>query len=147
MSSGDERILFTESDRRRQLSDLAAVCDQLHRDILTDLRRDFGVMASLARDLLARGFDQVDLTELSGQFPTLPDWMNPKALDAGLPLEPWQAGLTELIQKAWSLALDLRTLATLAATWIHTVGRKHLRRGLPASLRRLRRADVATGTG
>ena len=43
-------------------------------------------------------------------MPGAPDWMNPKAIDNGLEVEPWQNEATELHDQLAKVALDLRAV-------------------------------------
>ena len=72
----------------------------------------FALKARHAARLLADGFDQDELNELGGQLPVT-TWLSPKALDYGSPRLPWQDEVSELHDRAQSVAWDLRAVATL----------------------------------
>jgi hypothetical protein len=100
------RVLESERDvaqdaegaRREQLKEFARVSGRLsalhgpHGDRLADR---YQAMSEEARTLLADGFHE-QLKELAFQVPDSPDWMNPKAIDYGLEVEPWQEEATKL---------------------------------------------------
>jgi len=102
-------------DRSHQLAEFAEVTDELATrfDEAGDrLGQQFAAVHRAALGLLRDGFDQRQLTELTRNFPSSPDWLNPKALDAGLRQEPWQEAIVPTWIRARSLALELRTIGT-----------------------------------
>lgn len=111
---------FTAEDRAHQLTALARLCDEVaavlaahgetwHADNLH--RR-----GTEARRLLAQGFTKDDLNGVAGQFPSGPDWLNPKFADYNAPRAAWQEAVAALMRQAQQLALDLRAVATLRET-------------------------------
>jgi hypothetical protein len=102
-----------DGDRRKQLRKFAKLSSQL--DELFERGGDPGAadyrrIADRARDLLASGFDHEQLKALAFSVPPSPDWTNPKAIDNGLAVEPWQIKAAGIREELSAVALDLRAL-------------------------------------
>ena len=105
---------FSQRERTAQLRAFVDVCRALSAAFEAHGEQGHAAFKNMAVEgerLLDIGFSQPALTAVARHFPADPDWLNPKALDAGLPFEPWQEAVTPTYQRARSLALDLRTLS------------------------------------
>jgi hypothetical protein len=105
---------FSAEDRQAQLAELEARCRRAASVCRPhDARRaqELEALAGAAAGLLEAGHDQAALTELAAGAPRPPGWTDPRALDAGLPLEPWQAEVAPDLDRIEALAVLLRTLA------------------------------------
>ncbi len=109
---------FTEDDRLEQLSEFGDCCRKL-AEILARHPREawraggYEAVAEEAHRLFTtRTTSREDLHRLSRALPEAPEWLNPKAVDSGLPTEPWQQKVAPLHRRARELALSLRAFAT-----------------------------------
>lgn len=110
------RRFWTLPERRRQIAELEQLSGEMAALLTADgdawQASHFAAKAEHARELLEPGFDQPDLNELGGAFPTL-DWLNPKARDNGLPQPAgWGDTFIRLHDAAVIVARDLRSVAT-----------------------------------
>lgn len=108
---------FTENDRLEQLSEFGECCLELAK-ILSRHPREAGraegyeALAEEASRLLAtKTTDRDDLHRLSRALPDAPEWLNPKAVDSGLPTEHWHEKFGRVHSRARELALSLRAVA------------------------------------
>lgn len=103
-------------DRRAQLGQVVDVCTRMGE--LLARHGDPGAaqyrkLAAEAGRLLEHGFDRSELRALGEALPrgsTAPDWTNPKAIDSGLQVEPWQVEAARWRSRAAALAIDLRAV-------------------------------------
>jgi len=107
---------FTEDDRRSQLSALADACVSA-----SQLLREHGEVwhadaienrATEALRLLDDGYTRGELNAVASQFPSGPDWLDPRQVDYNGPREPWQETVAESLILAQKTAQDLRAVAT-----------------------------------
>ena len=109
---------FTEDDRLAQLREFGECCLELAEIFARHPREAWraGSYEALANEALrlftTRTTTRDDLHALSRALPEAPDWLNPKAVDSGLPTEQWQARVAPLHGRARELALQLRAVAT-----------------------------------
>ena len=104
---------YDEGDRREQLKRFARVSAELSE--MYSRHGDPGAASYLALSdeahaLLADGFQHEQLKALALRLPDAPDWMNPKAIDNGLEVEPWQREAAERRGRLAEVALELRAV-------------------------------------
>lgn len=104
---------YDDRDRREQLRR----CELLATE-LGDLHAHHGhpaggyrALADGARRLLEDGFARDDLEALARRLPPAAGWMNPKAIDSGLPVEPWHREAAALRGTLSAAVLELRAAA------------------------------------
>jgi hypothetical protein len=104
---------YGERDRQEQLRRCALLGDEL-----ADAYARYGhsaagyrELADGARRLAEHGFAADDLRDLARLLPPAAAWMNPKAVDAGLPVEPWQLDAADRHAALAAVALELRATA------------------------------------
>lgn len=69
-------------------------------------------LADEARRLLAQGGgSSEELRALARLLPPAPGWMNPKAIDSGLAVDPWQLDAAEVRTALVDVVLELRATA------------------------------------
>ena len=109
--------VWTPEDRRQQLQTLESLCDRI-----ADLFRangDWGAAglfrerAAMARRLLAEGHTQSDLNDLGTGFPHGADWLRLGHPAFNRRRSPWQDEVAGLHEEATTVALDIRSIATL----------------------------------
>jgi hypothetical protein len=103
---------YDEGDHRKQLKRFARVSAELSdmhsRNGDPAAAASYQARSDEAQTLLADGFQHEQLKELALRLPGAPDWMNPKAIDSGLEVEPWQRDAAELRDRLVKAALQLR---------------------------------------
>jgi hypothetical protein len=105
---------ITDSMRRDQLQRVLAFADRL-RDTFkahnaTNFARAFNDLARGAEVLLAAGFDQADLNQLSSTLPGVPSWLDSRGVDYNGPRAPWQDELVADYWDCWQAVLELRVI-------------------------------------
>ncbi|MDQ3914559.1 MAG: hypothetical protein M3323_04395 [Actinomycetota bacterium] len=113
---------FTEEDRLEQLSEFGDCCRKL-AEILSRHPREawragsYTALAEEAHHLFTtKTTSRDDLHRLSRALPEAPEWLNPKAIDSGLPTERWQKKMGRIHSRARELALSLRAVGTAEPT-------------------------------
>jgi len=112
----DGRRGWTVVERLEQITEIEQLSGRMAALLVADgdvwQASHFALKAKQARMLLNGGFDQSDLNNLGGSFPTL-DWLNPRARENGLAQPPgWGDTFVRLHAAAVSIALNLRSVAT-----------------------------------
>lgn len=99
--------------REKQLAQFAKVNNQI-AEVYDEQGDTWGAryhrqLATEAQRLLDEGFDRLALLALAANFPEDPDWLhpNPKAVDFGFEIEPWQKQLMNAYLRAKELAVAL----------------------------------------
>lgn len=109
---------YTEDDRLEQLREFGECCREIAEELArhpeeASRARSYEALADEAHRLFAtRTTSREDLHALSRALPEAPEWLNPKAIDSGLPTERWQDRVGPLDERACELALSLRAFAT-----------------------------------
>jgi hypothetical protein len=105
---------YDDLDRREQLlrcAGLGTELADLHARHDHPTAAAYRAMSDEAQALLDDGFDADQLRRLARLLPGAPDWMNPKAIDSGLPVQPWQPDAADLRARLADVALELRATA------------------------------------
>jgi hypothetical protein len=91
----------------------AQIADVYRSNGVTWIADHYEAMAAAAARLLESGFDQSALSSLSAMAPGRPDWLNPKAVDFGMPREQWQDEIASLDAAHREAALALRVIGNV----------------------------------
>jgi hypothetical protein len=116
-SISNEWHVWTLAERMAQLAEFEHLCEGMARLFAansdSDSAEPLQAAAAQARMLRADGFVQANLSDLGASYPSGPWWLNPKAMDYDAPRAAWQDEVARMHSVAWSLAINLRSLATL----------------------------------
>jgi hypothetical protein len=104
----------TNATRRDQLQRVLAIADRL-RDTFeahneTNFARAFNDLARGAEALLAAGFDEADLNQLSSTMAGAPSYLDSRSVDYNGPRAPWQEELAPDYWECWHAVLELRVI-------------------------------------
>lgn len=113
---------YSEGERLEQLSEFGESCREL-AEILSrhpQASSRAGSYEALAEEadrlIKTRTPSRDDLHRLSRALPEAPEWLNPKAVDSGLPTERWQKKFGRIHTRTRELALWLRAVGESSPT-------------------------------